>query len=167
MSRFPLLALAASIVCLSPAVTFAQESPWRISLSSGIVDYDLSDVGKTVGTAVRAERTITRHLSVEVGSLLARPREAFLTTTLLAPEALVRYTFGDSRIAPYLAGGGGFVMRRYLSQTDWEPSVAAAGGVRFRLTDETSIQGEMRLRGIGKTWAGSNAEWTAGLVWRP
>lgn len=167
MRSVSLVALSLSIMCASAGTASAQEGPWRISLASGVVDYDLSGTGKTIGTAVRGERSLTDRLSVEFGSLLARPTEDFATTTLLAPEALVRYTFTDGRLAPYVGGGGGFVMRHTGGETVFDPSTTGAAGVRFRLTEETSLQGEMRLRGIGRRWAGSNAEWTAGLVWRP
>ena len=59
------------------------------------------------------------------------------------------------------------VMRRAISQTEWEPSGVAATGLQFRLNDQASLQGEMRLRGIGSTFAGATAEWTFGLAWRP
>jgi hypothetical protein len=131
-------------------VASAQESLWRLSISSGLVDYDLSGTGKTVGTAIRGERAFTDRLSLEIGSLLARPSEDFATTTLLAPEALVRYTLIEGRFAPYVGGGGGFVMRHTQRQTVWDPSMTGAAGVRIRLSDETSVQGEMRLRGIGR-----------------
>jgi hypothetical protein len=167
MRTVSLVALSLSILGASLGIASAQDGPWRVSLASGLVDYDLSGTGKTIGTAVRGERWLTDRLSVEFGSLLARPTEDFATTTLLAPEALVRYAFTDGRFAPYVGGGGGFVMRHTDRDTAWDPSMTGAAGLRVRLTDETSIQGEMRLRGIGRTWAGSSAEWTAGLVWRP
>ena len=167
MRSVSLVALSLSIVYASANTASAQEGPWRIALASGVVDYDLSGTGKTIGTAVRGERSFTDRWSLEIGSLFARPNEDFATTTLLAPEALVRYTFTDGRFAPYVGGGGGVVMRRTDSRTNWDPSMTGAGGVRFRLSHETSIQGELRLRGIGRNWSGSNAEWTAGLVWRP
>ena len=167
MRRVSRLLVSLSLFCTFASGASAQERPWAVSVSSGVVDFDLSGTGKTIGTSVRGERTFTDRLSLEVGSLLARPTEDFATTTLLAPEALVRYTFTDRRFAPYAAGGGGFVMRHVDGQTAWDPSMAGAAGLRVRLSDETSVQGEMRLRGIGRTWSGTNAEWTAGLVWRP
>ena len=167
MRRVSLLLASRSMLCVFPSTASAQERPWALTVSSGVVDYDLSGTGQTIGTSVRGERFFTDRLSLEVGSLLAQPTEDFATTTLLAPEALVRYTFADGRLAPYVAGGGGFVMRHVEGQTAWDPSMAGAAGLRVRLSDETSIQGEMRLRGIGRTWSGTNAEWTAGLVWRP
>lgn len=162
-----LLTLSVSMISAAATNALAQESPWRVSLAGGVVDYDLSGTGQTVGTAVRGERVLTDRLSLEVGSLLARPAEQSGTSTLLAPEALLRYVFMDGRFSPYVGGGGGFVMRHNELRTAWDPSTVGAAGVRLRLTDETSVQGEMRLRGIGASWAGTNAEWTAGLVWQP
>ena len=146
----------------------AQEpSRFNLAVATGLVDFDLSGTGQTVGTAIRGERALSRHFAIEFGSLFAKPSEAFGRSTLIAPEALLRASWQAGRVAPYLAAGGGTVLRRYAGQSAWNLSTVGAGGVRVRLTDRLSAQAEMRLRGVGRRFQGSTAEWTAGLVWAP
>jgi hypothetical protein len=160
--------LVFTIACLFVTPAAAQESRgFTLGVASGPVNFDLSGVGTTIGTAVRADRVLSDRFAIEVGTLFARPAEQSETSTLVAPEALLRISWHAGRFSPYVTGGGGFVARRNSLRTDWEPSVVGGGGLRYRLTGDMSAQGEMRLRGIGTNFSGSTAEWLFGLVWTP
>ena len=45
-------------------------------------------------------------------------------------------------------------------------TASAATGVRTWLSDNFGLRGELRVRGIGKTFGGAAAEWTLGMAWR-
>jgi hypothetical protein len=152
---------------LAASAAAQDRGAFTVGVTSGPVNFDLSGVGTTLGSAVRAEGILSDRFSIELGSLFARPAEDTGTSTLIAPDALLRITWRAGRFSPFVGGGGGFVMRRNSFRTDWQPSVVGAGGLGFRLTDEMTAQGEMRLRGIGTNFSGTTAEWLFGLVWTP
>jgi hypothetical protein len=152
---------------LAASAAAQDRGAFSVGVTSGPVNFDLSGTGTTLGTAVRAEGILSDRYSIELGSLFASPAEQSGTSTLIAPDALLRINWRVGRFSPFVGGGGGFVMRRNSLGTDWQPSVVGAGGLGFRLTDEMTAHGEMRLRGIGTNFSGSTAEWLFGLVWTP
>ena len=168
MRRIAVIVATLITVLTFGGVASAQERDrWNVGLAGGVVNFDLSGTGNTIGTAIRAERALSPLFGLEVGALLARPDEQSGTSTLIAPEALLRAIWTKGRFSPTVGAGGGFVMRRGPARTRWEPSAAAAAGLRVRLTEQVSAQGEMRLRGIGEHFVGTTAEWTFGFIWRP
>jgi hypothetical protein len=167
--RYGTVLLLGVVFSVSVAASAAaqERGAFTVGVTSGPVNFDLSGTGTTLGSAVRAERTLSDRYSIEFGSLFARPAEDSGISTLVAPDALLRINWRAGRFSPFVGGGGGFVMRRNSFRTDWQPSVVGAGGLGFRLTDEMTAQGEMRLRGIGTNFSGTTAEWMFGLVWTP
>jgi hypothetical protein len=45
-------------------------------------------------------------------------------------------------------------------------TASAATGVRTWRSDNFGLRGELRVRGIGRGFSGSAAEWTLGMAWR-
>ena len=76
---------------------------------------------------------------------------------------------GGGRVAPYLGlgGGGAFDLRGAAYGGSYNTYTASgATGVRTWLSDNFGLRGELRVRGIGKSFGGSAAEWTLGTSWR-
>jgi opacity protein-like surface antigen len=67
------------------------------------------------------------------------------------------------RVAPYAGGGIGLgrQSRDFVSVTDL--ALSAAGGARVDLTQRVAATGEFRLRGLGRDFSATTAEWMAGL----
>lgn len=177
--RAALLAAALIVVGL-PATAHGQDAvtdapPRRpaVSLSGGAFAYDLSGTGTVPMLALRAELPLARFALVEGGLMAARPDQQFgARTTFLAPEAQlqVQLPLAGGRVAPFLGVGAGaaFDLReRRFGGTRADPTVSGAGGVRAWLTEQVGVRAELRVRGIGRGFAGSAAEWTLGASWRP
>ena len=148
-------------------VAVAQAQTWDLAVSAARVDYDLSGVGNAPGVAVRATRSLSSSVDVEFGGLYARPSQQFVgTTTLLVPEAQLRYRWNAGRVSPYVGGGLGASMLKAAFDTDWAPALSVATGTGVRLTDRLSAVGEFRLRGHEWRFTGTTAELSAGLAWR-
>ncbi|HKH92076.1 MAG TPA: hypothetical protein VKA54_09740 [Gemmatimonadaceae bacterium] len=73
------------------------------------------------------------------------------------------------RVAPYLGVGAGYAIDRRTSTyggTRSDPTFSAATGVRYWVTDQLGLRGELRVRGVGTGFGGSAADWTLGTAWR-
>lgn len=50
--------------------------------------------------------------------------------------------------------------------TETDITFSAAGGLRAWITERLGARAELRLRGVGRRFTGSAAEWTLGAAWR-
>jgi hypothetical protein len=174
-----LLSAALLVVGMPAAVrgqaAIADAAPRRpaVSMSGGAFAYDLSGTGTVPMLAVRAELPLTRFTLVEGGLTAARPDQQFgARTTFLAPEAQLQLQLplAGGRVAPYLGAGAGAALDfrgRQFGGTQADLTASAAGGLRAWLTEQVGLRAEMRVRGIGRGFTGSAAEWTLGAAWRP
>jgi hypothetical protein len=162
---------AASASALVPAEAHAQDpQPRHVSVSIGLFQYDLSGTGLAPMVAVRGTRPLSTVLVLEAGLTGTRPDlQAGETSTFLAPEAQVQLTLPFSAFVPYMGLGVGAALDLRSSaiggsQTDF--TISGALGLRTWVSDQLGLQFEFRGRGIGVDFAGSSAEYTAGLAWR-
>jgi len=161
-----------TIAVASVTVTNAQDSWSALSVSAGYMDFDLSGTGQTTGVAIRATRSLTPNIVLEVGSTFARPCQQFQDckgvgpATLFAPEAQLEYHWALGRVEPYVGGGIGASALRSSFHTDWEPTVSFGAGTGVRLSDQLALTGEFRVRGHHWRFVGTTTEVSAGLAWR-
>ena len=148
------------------SVAHAQQPSWGLSVSGSRVDYDLSGVGSTAGVAVRATRALSPHVSLELRSLFAQPRQQFGSSTLFAPEAQLQYRWNAGRLEPYVGAGLGTSALKSSFHTEWDPTVSFAAGTGVRLTERVALTGEFRLRGHELRFTGTTTEISAGVSWR-
>ena len=180
MADHRLTTLFATLLALgAPVVVHAQTARPAVSLSAGAFQYDLSGTGTAPMLAVRAELPLSRFFLVEGGMTAARLAQQFgATTTFLAPELQlqVQAPLAGGRVAPYLGLGGGAALDlRGAAYGGNHNTYTASGatGLRYWLSDNFGIRGELRVRGISSNrvaplgaFAGSAAEWTLGTAWR-
>ena len=165
----PILVVVALLALAAPA--HAQEyTPARneAALGVGVMNFDLSGVGNTWVSGFRGTRALTDRFALEAGVAVAFPQQTSDRVIFLAPEAHLQYFWKVGRVRPYGGGGVGFLYRDsdlYLAKVNL--TLSAAGGARVDVTDTTAVFGEMRLRGIGRDFGASTAEWIGGVVWRP
>ena len=153
-------------VAAAPASLWAQDaSRWDVGVAGSVVQYDLSGVGNAPGVVVRASRDLTPHVVFEARGLLAWPEQQSGPSTFFVPEVQLQYRWNVARFSPYVGGGGGFARNSSPFRTDWDTTLSLAAGTSVRLTEQMAVTGELRLRGVDR-FAGSTAEWTAGLAWR-
>ena len=151
----------------SASLAEAQDSRWQdLSISLSRVDYDLSGTGNAPAVSVRATRNLTGNLDLQLGGSFAKPEQQFGPSTLFMPEAMLLYRWNLGRVSPYAGGGIGGAMVVSDFHTDWDPTLAVAGGAGIRLTDRVGLNVELRIRGHEWRFAGSTAEIGAGIVWR-
>jgi hypothetical protein len=173
--------VATLLVVGAPAASHAQATRPAVSVSAGAFQYDLSGTGTSPMLAVRAELPLSRFFLVEGGVAAARPLQQFAftsttclrctRTTFVAPELQlqVQAPLGGGRVAPYLGLGGGAALdlRGAAYGGNYNTYTASgATGLRYWLSDNFGLRGELRVRGIGKTFGGSTAEWTLGTSWK-
>lgn len=156
---------AFSIECLQ--AQGARDVPKHaVSLVAGVSQFDLSGTGTDAVIGVRAETAWRRWLVAEAALSSFRPGEDIpRTTRYWIPEAQVQLQIPGARIRPYLGAGGGYVLI-----PDARPNRGTASlstGVRAALPGSNlDARGELRVRGIGRNFGGSTAEWTAGVGYR-
>jgi hypothetical protein len=151
----------------------AQDSSWgELSVTAGLVDYDLSGTGKTAGFAIRTKKDLTPSLGLELRGLFARPCQQFQSckdvgpATLFVPEAQLQYRWNAGRLEPFVGAGLGLSALRSAVHTDVDPTVSFSAGTAVRLTDRLALNTEFRLRGHEFRFVGSSTEINAGLSWR-
>jgi hypothetical protein len=183
MSQHRLTTLLATLFVVgAPAASHAQTTRPAVSLSAGAFQYDLAGTGTSSMLAARAELPLSRIFLLEGGVVYARPTQQFgpatstscpgcTTTAFFVPELQlqVQAPLGGGRVAPYLGlgGGGAFDLRGATYGGSYNTYTAsAATGVRTWLSDNFGLRGELRVRGIGRSFGGSAAEWTLGMAWR-
>jgi hypothetical protein len=165
--------LAALLAVSVPAASRAQsvESRPSVSLNAGAFQFDLSGTGTAPMLALRGDMPLSRHFLAEGSISAARPTQQFGATTFIAPEAQVQaqLPLAGGRVAPYLGAGAGLAIdvrnKGYIGDRSIL-TVSGATGLRYWLTDQLGLRGELRVRGIGTRFEGSAAEWTLGTSWR-
>lgn len=165
--------LAAALPAASRAQSASLHSTPRpaVSVAAGVFQFDLSGTGTAAMVAARVERPLGRFFLAEGALVGARPNQLGATTTFLAPEAQlqVQLPVANDHVAPYLGVGAGLALdlrnSRYGGNHS-DPTLSGAMGVRYWLTDAFGLRGELRVRGIGRGFVGSTAEWTLGTAWR-
>ena len=171
-STFVVMCGVVSMLFAGAASASAQDG-WAVNVSASYMDFDLSGTGQTGGMAVRATRSLTPNVVLEVGSTFARPCQQFQDckatgpATLFAPEAQLQYHWGLGRFEPYVGAGIGASALRSSLRTDWEPTVSFGAGTAVRVSEHLALTGEFRLRGHEWRFVGTTTEIAAGLSWRP
>ncbi len=171
------LALATMLAAGLPITAQAQSAAFEsmrpaVSVNAGAFQFDLSGTGTAPMIAGRAELPLNRYLLAEGGLSVARPEQQFGgTTTFFVPEAQIQaqLPLAEGRVAPYIGLGAGYAIDRRTSAfggTRSDPTFSAATGVRYWVTDALGLRAELRVRGVGTSFAGSAAEWTLGTAWR-
>jgi hypothetical protein len=138
-----------------------------LEIVTGLMEFDLSGTGTAIPVSIRATMPVTRRLGLEVGATMAAPQQQSGSSTFVAPEAHLRYSWQLGAVEPFVVGGGGFSMTRVgLGNTRWEPTFSGGGGIKIHLDDRIYLIGEMRLRGIAENFSASTAEWLGGIGWK-
>ena len=151
----------------------AQSRSWGdLSITAGLVDYDLSGTGQTTGFAIRTRKDLTHSLGLELRGLFARPCQQFQSckdvgpATLFVPEAQLQYRWNAGRLEPFVGAGLGVSALRSSVDTQWDPTVSVSVGTAVRLTERLALNSEFRLRGHEFRFVGSTTEINAGVSWR-
>ena len=159
--------VAAALLALTPHVVSAQTA---ISISGGLAQFDLSGTGDTPIIALRVDMPVNRYVIAEAGVAVMWPDQQFGdTTTLWIPELQMQLQ-RPGRLAPFVGVGfgGAFDMRDDDDGgTQSDITLSAAAGLRAQVTRVFGLRVELRVRGIGDSFSGSVAEWTAGASFRP
>jgi len=174
---FRLTRLAAILIVLVTAVhPAAAQSPDiktdralvdGIEIVTGLMEFDLSGTGTAIPVSIRATMPMTRRLGLELGATMAAPEQQSGSSTFVAPEAHLRYSWKLGAIEPFVVGGGGLsLIRAGLGNARWQPTLSGGGGLKVHLDDRIYLIGEMRLRGIGTNFSASSAEYLGGIGWQ-
>ena len=156
------------VLASSPLV--AQDTAARprftAGLAVGAAQFDLSGTGTTpfarAHLDVRMAAPSWLLLQGAVGVL--RPEEqSGVKRRHLIPEAQLQAEMSVWNVRPYLGVGGGWVVPSGGRTTG---TASGAGGVRFDLGTRLDGSAELRVRGIGRGFSGSIAEWTVGAAYR-
>jgi hypothetical protein len=178
MRALLLAAIASVTICGAAAAQpgFADTSRYAVSLSYGVFEYDLSDVGDVRMAALRVERPLSKYAIAEGGILYARPRtQGGDTTNFFVAELQVQAQLPLPIVTPYIGLGGGVALdfgRERLQATPpntrraTDPTFSASAGLRSWFTDVLGARTELRVRGIGGEFQGSSSEWTIGVILR-
>jgi hypothetical protein len=148
----------------------AQEiPPPAVAVMLGVAQYDLSGTGTEGFVALRVDLPMSDYLYAEpnFGYMSYRSQGGDVVRHLTA-EVQLQGSFPFGRWRPYLGGGAGgfFDLRKQRAGAELvRPTVSGAGGVRVALPADLGARGELRVRGIGKSFSGTAAEWSAGLSW--
>lgn len=165
MIRPQILVLLLAAILLTGSVARAQDAaPPTLTISGGVMDFDLSGTGQTWVAGVRFIRPLTSHLAIEIGTSYARPEQDFGETTLFAPDFHLQYHWQVGPVRPFIGAGAGFVhISGPFDVDDTDPTFSAAGGLRIDVAPRASLFGEMRVRGHERKFVGSTTEWSGGL----
>lgn len=165
-----------SSVCVRDAR--AQQRAWSdVAVSAGRVDFDLSGTGHARGFAVRSARHFSPNVRVDLRALYSKHCGERIGDqacglgqsgpfSLFMPEAQLQYQWHAGRLSPYVGGGFGLARVKSPARVDWDPTLSAAVGSTFYLTERLGVTGEFRLRGHEARFTGTTSEITAGLAWR-
>lgn len=169
-----LLLVLGSSVALAPRAALAQDAvaelPLRHRYAAGLVagasQFDLSGTGTAGIIGARLEAEAQRWLVAEAALGFFRPEEQFGDRArYTVPEAQLQVQVPLRMLRPYVGAGGGWVLASGGRGTRGTASGAAGvrlGAPRTRL----DARGELRVRGIGRGFSGSTAEWTLGAAYR-
>ena len=148
----------------------AQEiPPPAVALTLGLSQYDLSGTGTESTIALRIDLPMSDYLYAEPGFAYMQYRtDGGESIRHLTAEVQLQGSYPFGRWRPYLgAGAGGFFdLRKQRGGAEFvEPTVSGAGGVRVAVVSDLGARAELRVRGIGRHFGGSAAEWSAGAFW--
>lgn len=164
-----LLLLAVAAASASAQVA-RRTLPPSVSVHAGAFFFDLSGTGTAPMVAIRATRSLSRVALLEPGIVAAFPEQQFgERTTFLAPEVQLQFQWPNSRLAPYVGFGGGFVAdiaSEEMGGTDFDVTMSGGIGLRAALGDRLGVQADARVRGIGAGFEGAASELTAGVMWQ-
>jgi hypothetical protein len=168
------LAVSTTFIFLATASASMLGAQASRSLGTGIVllggaaQYDLSGTGTTGVISLRLDHMPKRWLVTEASlGYLHPPMQFGGRETLLIPEGQLQVQLPFNYVMPYLGIGGGWVFAHGDGRSERTGTASVATGLRVVLPNAPiSLQAELRVRGIGKSFSGSTAEWTGGLRWR-
>jgi hypothetical protein len=178
MTRLPAMRYSLALSIALPlfsvteaSVLSAQAAPLSgagVALMGGAAQYDLSGTGTTGVVSLRVDDMPKRWLVTELAfGFLHPPMQSGARETLLIPEGQIQVQAPFSHVMPYLGLGGGAVFAHGEGRSETSGTASVATGLRIVLPNvPVTLQAELRVRGIGKSFSGSTAEWTGGLRWR-
>jgi hypothetical protein len=161
---------AALAFALTAGTLRAQEiPPPALALVAGVSRYDLSGTGTEGHVGLRLDLPMSDYVYAEPGFVYMTYRSQGADPIRhLSAEIQVQGSYPFGRWRPYLgAGAGGFFdLRKQRGGAELvRPAFSGAGGTRVALTGNLGARAELRVRGIGKGFDGTTAEWSAGLSW--
>ncbi|MSR35744.1 MAG: hypothetical protein EXR95_03725 [Gemmatimonadetes bacterium] len=148
----------------------AQEiPPPALALVAGVAQYDLSGTGTEPFVGLRLDLPMAEFLYAEPGfGYMTYTSQGGEHVPHLSAEVQVQGTLPLGRWRPYVGvGAGGFFdLRKQRGGGELvEPTFSGSGGVRASVVSDLGAHAELRVRGVGKSFAGTIAEWSAGLAW--
>ena len=168
-----ILIVAAMAVALSSTPIFAQDAGLElprhkraIGVVVGLTQFDLSGTGNTLLVGARAETELQPWLIGEAALGVFRPEEQFLArATYFTPELQLQLQLPTFNVRPYIGVGLGYFLA--ASKRASQATASTAGGLRITVPGAPmDLRAELRVRGIGRNFSGSTAEWTAGASYR-
>ena len=142
----------------------AEHSRYAAGLVAGVSQFDLSGTGTTALFGARIDAELQRWLVVEGALESFHPQEQFgLNSRYTIPEVQLQVQYPGRVVRPYLGVGGGYM----LASDGREKQGTGSGALGFRVAPQkapVAVLAELRVRGVGKSFGGSTAEWTVGLV---
>ena len=161
------LALAAHSASAQSATTPApQTSRYAAGLVAGVSQFDLSGTGTTVLVGARFAADLQRWLVAEAALQSIQPEEQFgVSARYTIPEVQLQLQYPGRVVRPYLGVGGGYV----FASDGREKQGTGSGAVGLGIGPPSArldVLTELRVRGIGRSFGGSTAEWTLGVVHR-
>lgn len=137
-----------------------------ISIVAGASQFDLSGTGTAPILGVRYDRVVARWLVTQGSLAMMRPKEQLgQRNQYVIPEFQVQAQLPRETVRPYLGVGTGFFLGNNGSRT--RATFTTALGTRVRVPERPiDVVLELRVRGVGESFSGSAAEWTAGLAYR-
>ncbi len=172
MTRTVTSAVLAAALFLTAASASAQapierstlmRSRYAAGIVAGASQFDLSGTGTTALVGARIEAEVRRWLVAEGALGFFRPNEQIGGRSLYTvPEAQLQIQFPGRLMRPYVGAGGGYVVGSGGRRT--RGTASGSGGLRFAVPGSAlDVRAELRVRGIGRVFSGSTAEWTFGL----
>ena len=141
----------------------AAQSRYAAGLVAGFSQFDLSGTGTTALVGARLEAELQRWLVAEGAFGYFRPAEQSGIRSHYIPEVQLQVQVPGHVVRPYLGVGGGYM----FTSGGPEKQGTGSGAVGLRVVPPNApvtVLGELRVRGIGRSFGGSTAEWTVGLV---
>ncbi len=162
-----MISLATPVAAQSPTslTSPTEDRRFAVGLVAGASQFDLSGTGTTAIVGARFETRLRRWLLAEAALSTFRPEEqSDPRVRYTVPELQLQLQAPGRLVRPYLGVGGGWVLA-----SDDRPSrgtMSGAGGVRVPLAGaRVALRAELRVRGIGRNFSGSTAEWLGGLAY--
>lgn len=162
-------ALAAVVLAASPVraqSSIATTRPrYAAAVVAGASQFDLSGTGTTGFIGARLEADARSWLVTEAALGYLHPKEQSGSRThYLITEAQLQAQIPGRVVRPYLGGGGGFFSGS--NGRGRRGTASGSVGLRVAMSQLLDARGELRVRGIGKSFGGATAEWTLGVGYR-